>query len=488
MITFLVSITLLVLGYFTYGKFIEKHVAVVDSRAVTPAVSKADGIDYKEIQPWRLYVIQFLNIAGLGPIFGAILGAAYGPMAYLWIVLGCIFMGAFHDFMSGVISTRYNGRSIPVIVGIFMGKWMRRLFNIFMTVMLIAVGCSFVTGPADLLHSMTSLPRIMWIVVIFAYYLVATVVPIDKIIGKIYPYMGALLLLMAVMVGGALIVKGAGGSLHLTELSLDSFRNYHSNPEKNILIPMMFVVISCGAISGFHSTQCTISSRCIGNEKYCRPVYYGAMISEGIVALIWATAAIAYTGGPDGLNAAAAAGKTPAILVNAICNDWLGKVGAIIAVMGVICCPITTGDTSFRGVRLALADVLNINQKPVLNRILTALPIFAVAVLLCTLDFATLWNYVGISNQFFSVVMLWTIAKYLSLRGKSHLYASIPGTFMLFIVISFFMVAPAKMGGLSLDRNISYIVAGIITLASVLSFNRYMYKRGRFVKERRVLK
>lgn len=488
MITFILSLTLLVLGYFTYGKFIEKRVAVVNSEAVTPARSKADGVDYKEIKPWKLYIIQFLNIAGLGPIFGAILGAAYGPMAYLWIVLGCIFMGAFHDFFSGVISTRYNGRSIPVIVGIFMGKWMRRIFNVFIVVMLVAVGCSFVTGPADLLHSMTNLPRMVWIVVIFVYYLIATIVPIDKIIGRIYPFMGGLLLLMALMVGGALIINGANGSVHIPELTLDSFRNYHSNPDKNILFPMMFVVISCGAISGFHSTQCTIASRCIGNEKYCRPVFYGAMISEGIVALIWATAAIAYTGGPEGLNAAAAAGKTPAILVNAICSDWLGKVGAIIAVLGVICCPITTGDTSFRSVRLALSDVMNINQKPVINRFLTAIPIFAVAVLLCTLDFATLWNYVGISNQFFSVIMLWTIAKYLSTKGKSHLYASIPGAFMLFIVVSFFMVAPAKMGGLALDRNISYIVAGVITIAAVVSFNRYMVKRGRFVKERRMLK
>ena len=488
MITFILALALLVAGYFTYGKFAEKHIAVTDSNAVTPARSKADGVDYKEISPLRLYIIQFLNIAGLGPIFGAILGAAYGPMAYLWIVLGCIFMGAFHDFMAGVISTRYNGRSIPVLVGIFMGKWMRRLFNIFIVVMLVAVGCSFVTGPADLLHSLTHLPRMVWIVVIFAYYLVATVVPIDKIIGKIYPFMGGLLLLMAVMVGGALLIKGANGSIHLQELTLDTFRNYHSNPDKNILFPMMFVVISCGAISGFHSTQCTIASRCIGNEKYCRPVFYGAMISEGIVALIWATAAMAYTGGPEGLNAAAAAGKTPAILVNAICNDWLGKLGAIIAVLGVICCPITTGDTSFRGVRLALADALNINQKPLVNRILTAIPIFAVAVLLCTLDFATLWNYVGISNQFFAVIMLWTIAKYLSLKGKSHLYASIPGAFMLFIVISFFMVAPAKMGGLSLDRNLAYMVAGVITVASAISFNRYMRLRGRFVKQRRALK
>ncbi len=480
MITFLACITLLVAGFLFYGRFVEKRLFQANPERPTPAHYRADGVDYQVIKPWRVFVIQFLNIAGLGPIFGAILGAAYGPVAYIWIVVGCIFMGAVHDYLSGMISIRSGGRSTPSLIGFYLGRKVRILMNIFIALMLIGVGCSFVTGPADLLNNMIPASKLFWIVMIFIYYILATLVPIDKIIGRIYPYLGGALLFMAVAVGLAMIIKAGNGTLHLTELTPASLKNFHSNPQTNILFPMLFIVISCGAISGFHSTQSPIMARCIGNEKYGRPVFYGAMICEGIVATIWATAAMAYTGGPEGLNAAAAAGNTPAILVNSICNDWLGKVGAIIAVMGVIACPITSGDTAFRSIRLILSEALNINQKPILNRILTALPIFVIAVLVCTFDFSTIWNYVGISNQVLASIVLWTASRYLYKHGKSPLFTAIPATFLTYVCVCYFMVAPHKAGGLSLPVNWGHIVAATATVAIVLIFtlgNRKLKRR-----------
>lgn len=471
MITFLACITLLIAGFFFYGSFVEKRLFKADPNRATPARYRADGVDYQEIKPWRVFVIQFLNIAGLGPIFGAILGAAYGPVAYIWIVIGCVFMGAVHDYFSGMISIRSGGRSTPSLIGIYLGRNIKRLMNVFIAIMLIGVGCSFVTGPADLLNNMMPVSKLFWIIVIFGYYILATLVPIDKIIGRIYPYLGATLLFMALAVGIALIVKGSNGSIHLTELTADKFRNFHSNPQTNILFPMLFIVISCGAISGFHSTQSPIMARCLGNEKYGRPIFYGAMICEGIVATIWATAAMAYTGGPEGLNAAAAAGSTPAILVNAICSDWLGQVGAIIAILGVIACPITSGDTAFRSIRLILSEALNINQKPILNRVLTALPVFVVAVLVCTFDFSTIWNYVGISNQVLASIVLWTASRYLYKRGRNPLFTAIPATFLTYVCVCYFMVAPHKAGGLSLGLTAGHIVAATVTVAIALLFS-----------------
>ena len=347
MITFIACLAALIIGYFTYGKFVERFFGVSSARP-TPAKRLADGVDYQEMKPWRIFIIQFLNIAGLGPIFGAILGAAYGPVAYIWIVVGCIFMGAAHDFFSGMLSVRNDGMSLPDMVGKYLGPGVKKFLVVFSAFILIAVGVSFVTGPADLLHTLTGWDKRIWLYIVFAYYIVATLLPVDKIIGKLYPIFGAVLLFMAIAIAGALLVKGFSGDLQLTELTADSFRNFHTNPETNILIPMLFVVISCGAISGFHSTQSPIMARCITDEKYGRPIFYGAMIAEGIVAMIWATAAIAYFGGPDGLNAAADAGKTPAIMVDEICQSWLGQVGAVIAILGVVVCPITSGDTAFR--------------------------------------------------------------------------------------------------------------------------------------------
>lgn len=472
MITFLISIAALILGYFLYGKFIEKLFGILPSRE-TPAKYLEDNIDYKELQPWRIFVIQFLNIAGLGPIFGAILGAAYGPAAYLWIVLGCIFMGAVHDFFSGMLSIRMSGRNMPTIMGKYLGKGFKKVGNVVFAFVLICAGCSFVIGPADLMADLTQLNKWIWLFVIFGYYVMATLLPIDKIIGKLYPFMGAILLFMAISIGGIIIWKGFSGSIQLTELTPATLRNFHSDPAHNILVPMLFIVISCGAISGFHSSQSPLMARCMGNEKLGRPIFYGAMICEGVVALIWATAAIAYCGGVEGLNAAAAAGKTPAILVNEICRSWLGTFGAIIAIIGVVFCPITSGDTAFRSLRLIIAEALKIDQKSIKKRILTVLPIFAFALVVCFVDFSTIWRYLGLGNQIIAMLVLWTGAKFLAKHGKAHWALSIPATFITFICICYLMVAPYKAGGLALPVNISYIIAAIIAATAFNTFNTY---------------
>ena len=385
------------------------------------------------MKPWRIFIIQFLNIAGLGPIFGAILGAAYGPVAYIWIVVGCIFMGAAHDFFSGMLSVRNDGMSLPDMVGKYLGPGVKKFLVVFSAFILIAVGVSFVTGPADLLHTLTGWDKRIWLYIVFAYYIVATLLPVDKIIGKLYPIFGAVLLFMAIAIAGALLVKGFSGDLQLTELTADSFRNFHTNPETNILIPMLFVVISCGAISGFHSTQSPIMARCITDEKYGRPIFYGAMIAEGIVAMIWATAAIAYFG-------------------------------------GVVVCPITSGDTAFRSLRLTIGDALKFNQKPMRNRLIIAVPIFVVAFILCKVDFSTIWKYVGIGNQVLATVVLWTAAAYLVHNRKNHLIMSIPATFLTFVCVCYFMIAPYNVGGLFLPATVSYLTGTAAALGLFIFF------------------
>lgn len=475
MITFILSICLLVAGYFVYGRFVERYFGVEPERA-TPVKRFADGVDYKELKPWRMYVIQFLNIAGLGPIFGAIMGAAYGPAAYLWIVVGCIFMGAAHDFFSGMLSLRHDGNDLPAVVGHYLGKGVRRVMVVFSAFLLLAVGVSFVNGPAELLAHMTGFNMTVWLWIIFAYYVVATMLPIDKIIGKIYPFMGGALLFMAFGVGAYLVYGGLTGALTLEELSVDSLRNFHSNPDTNILFPMLFVVISCGAISGFHATQSPLMARCMANEKYARPVFYGAMISEGVVALIWATAAIAYFGGPDGLNAAADAGKTPAMMVNEICNSWLGRVGALLAIMGVVVCPITSGDTAFRSMRMIVAQALHFDQKKFLNRLMVCVPIFVVAYICCFMDFSTIWKYVGISNQILATVTLWTAAVYLARSGKRHWMMSIPAAFLTDVCVCYLCVAPYKVGGMALPQFVGDICGSVVGL-SLMALLMYKTRR-----------
>lgn len=475
MITFLISIALLVAGYFLYGRFVERFVGADPARK-TPAYELQDGVDFQPMATWKVFVIQFLNIAGLGPIFGAIMGAAYGPASYIWIVLGCIFMGAVHDFFAGMMSLRNGGANMPGITGKYLGNGMKAVMNVVVAFLLLAVGVSFVTGPADLIASLTGVNKEVWLYVIFAYYLLATILPIDKIIGNVYPFMGAALLFMALGVGVMLIVGDLNGAHEMMELTPATLKNWHSDPQNNILVPMLFIVVSCGAISGFHSTQSPLMSRCLKNEKHARPVFYGAMIAEGIVAMIWATAAMAYFGGPQGLNSAMTEGImvdgvltkiTPAIAVDMICKSWLGKVGAIIAVIGVVVCPITSGDTAFRSLRLTIADFLKTDQKPIMKRFLICIPIFALAFFCCKMDFSTVWKYVGIFNQVLATLVLWTSAAYLVDRKKPHWMCSVPAAFLTFVCVSYFVMAPHSTGGLHLASVLGYIV-GIAAALSLL--------------------
>ena len=477
MITFLLCIAALVAGYLIYGKFVERFFGV-DPSIPTPANSMEDGVDYKPMPTWKVFVIQFLNIAGLGPIFGAIMGAAYGPAAYLWIVIGCIFMGAAHDFFSGMMSIRSRGANMPDIIGQNLGRTMRGVMNVVVCFLLLAVGVSFVTGPADLIASLTGVSKEIWLYVIFGYYILATLLPVDKIIGSIYPFMGAALLFMAVGVGIVLLAGAFTGAHEMIELTPATLRNWHANPADNIMIPMLFVVVSCGAISGFHATQSPLMARCLKNEKYARPVFYGAMIAEGVVAIIWASAAMAYFGGPEGLNAAATEGVmingvltkvTPAIAVDMICRSWLGKVGAIIAVIGVVVCPITSGDTAFRSLRLTIADFLKSDQKPIAKRVMICIPIFVLAFICCKVDFSTIWKYVGISNQIVATIILWTASAYFIRKGKPHWLCSLPATFLTFVCVSYFVMAPHVNGGLHLSPAAGY-AAGIFAAAAALAF------------------
>ena len=476
MVTFLVSILLLCAGYFVYGKIVERFVGA-DPERKTPAYERQDGVDFMPMPTWKVFVIQFLNIAGLGPIFGAIMGAAYGPAAYIWIVLGCILMGAVHDFFAGMMSLRNGGANMPDITGRYLGNTMKKVMNFIAAFLLLAVGVSFVTGPSDLIASLTGVNKEIWLYVIFAYYILATLLPIDKIIGTVYPYMGAALLFMALGVGIMLIAGDISGAHEMVELTPQTLKNWHFDPSDNILVPMLFIVVSCGAISGFHSTQSPLMARCLKNEKYARPVFYGSMIAEGIVAMIWATAAMAFFGGPQGLNDAMTEGImidgvltkiTPAIAVNMICKSWLGKVGAVIAVIGVVVCPITSGDTAFRSLRLTLADLFKSDQKPISRRLLISLPIFALAFFCCKMDFSTVWNYVGIGNQLLATLVLWTSAAYLISKGKPHWMCSLPAAFLTFVCVSYFIMAPNKAGGLHLAPVIGYVAGAAAGLALLI--------------------
>lgn len=467
MITFLVSVLLLIVGYIIYGKIVSRYLDVDPARK-TPAYENADGVDYQPMATWKVFVIQFLNIAGLGPIFGAVSGAAFGPAAYIWIVVGCIFMGAVHDFFAGMMSIRNGGVNMPEITAKYLGKKTKLFMNFVVVFLLMAVGVSFVIGPSDILHGlMPDVSVEMWLYIIFGYYIIATLLPVDKIIGSIYPFMGAILLFMALGVGVMLVVGAINGSHEMVELTPAALKE--ASQVKGMLMPMMFIVISCGAISGFHATQSPMMARCLKNEKHARPVFYGAMIAEGIVAMIWATAAIAYFGGTEALNAKLALAGGPAPLVDEICRSWLGKVGAVIAILGVVICPITSGDTAFRSLRLSLADLFKYDQKPIVNRLIVCMPVFVVAFFFCKVDFSTAWNYLGIANQVLASLVLWTGAAYLMSKGKAHWMCSIPATFLTFICVNFILVAPI---GFQLDPMVGTI-AGLVVAIPLFAFCIY---------------
>lgn len=444
MISFTIALAILILGYFTYGKFISRVFGEDPSRP-TPVTHMADGVDYVELPAWKIFLIQFLNIAGLGPIFGAIMGVMYGPAAFLWIVFGTIFAGAVHDYMSGMLSLRSNGASLPEIVGAQLGKGVKTVMRVFALLLMILVGAVFVYNPADLLAMLTPdhLDKLFWIVVIFAYYMLATLLPVDKLIGKLYPIFGVALIFMAVGIMVTLYIHGDA----MPEV-WEGFYNHKANPEANPIFPMMFVSIACGAISGFHATQSPMMARCMTSERYARPVFYGAMVTEGIVALIWAAAAIAFTGGYDGLQQYLGTGS-PAVLVNDISKTWLGAFGGVLAVLGVIAAPITSGDTALRSARLIAADFLSLNQRKIAKRLLVSIPIFAICFIIMLMPYDALWRYFAWCNQVLSVFTLWTITVWLARHGKQYVVTLLPALFMTIVTVTYIFFAPEGFGALT---------------------------------------
>lgn len=445
MITFLAAVAALIIGYLIYGKIVEKAFGVNDS-IKTPAVRLNDGVDYVELPGWKIFMIQFLNIAGLGPIFGAISGALWGPAAFLWIVLGSIFAGGVHDYFSGMLSVRHDGTSIPEVVGKYLGPGIKNFMRGFSVVVLILVGVVFITGPAALLAGLTPkvLDKTFWVYVIFAYYVLATLLPIDKLIGKIYPLFGAALIIMAVGVSGGIIL----GGYKIPELAL---ANLH--PGKLPIWPLMFVTIACGAISGFHSTQSPMMARCISKESQGRKIFYGAMIAEGVVALIWAAAAMAFFGSTGELGKQMAAHGGAAWVVSTISNSLLGKIGGALAILGVVACPVTSGDTAFRSARLTIADFLNYKQGPIKNRLVISAPLFVVGFALTKINFDIVWRYFAWSNQTLAMIVLWAAAMYLALKDKFHWIATIPAVFMSAVSITYILVAPE---GFKLASSVAY--------------------------------
>ena len=444
MLSFTIALAVLIIGYFTYGAFVSKIFGVRPERP-TPVQTLADGVDYVKLPTWKIFLIQFLNIAGLGPIFGAIMGVMYGPAAFLWIVLGTILAGGVHDYLSGMLSIRKDGASLPEIVGGELGRKVKAVMGLFTLLLMILVGAVFVYNPADLLAMLTPehLDKMFWIVVIFLYYMAATLLPIDKLIGNLYPLFGVALLFMAVGIMCALYFH-AGAMPEIW----DEFYNHKADPEANPIFPMMFVSIACGAISGFHATQSPMMARCLANERHARPVFYGAMVTEGIVALIWAAAAITFTGGYDGLQHYLGGG-TPAVLVNDVSKSWLGAFGGILAILGVIAAPITSGDTALRSARLIAADYLGVKQKNVMKRLAVSLPIFGLCFVVMLMPYDALWRYFAWSNQVLSVFTLWTITVYLARRGKPFFFTIIPAMFMTCVTVTYIFFAPEGFGALT---------------------------------------
>ena len=454
MITFSLSLVALLLGYVLYGRFIEKIVAP-DNR-ITPAVAKADGIDYVVLPNWKVFMIQFLNIAGTGPIFGAIMGAKFGPAAYLWIVFGCIFAGATHDYLSGMLSMRNGGVGLPELIGKYLGKATKNVMLVFTVLLLTMVGAVFVYSPAEILHGISG-DTLMWIIIIFCYYFIATMLPIDKIIGKIYPVFAFSLLFMA----GALMIVLFSKRPELPELWTHFYNmGAEAQPEKwtDAIFPALFITIACGAISGFHATQSPLMARCVKSERMGRPIFYGAMITEGIVALIWATVAswFFYGSPTPGYELIAGADKgfytsAPAV-VNLVCNDWLGVIGAILAMLGVVAAPITSGDTALRSARLIVAEWLKLDQRPIPKRLMISVPLFACCIALLVWQignpdgFNTIWQYFGWSNQALSVFTLWTLTVFLVREKKPFWITLIPALFMTTVCSTFLFVSKQAFG------------------------------------------
>lgn len=482
MITFLISLAALVLGYLVYGRFVER-IFVPDDR-VTPAVAQADGLDYVAMPYWKVFMIQFLNIAGTGPIFGAIMGAKFGPAAYLWIIFGCIFAGAVHDYFVGMLSMRNGGCDLPELVRRYLGGAASKVLLVFAVFLLIMLGTVFVYSPAEILHGISG-STTMWITIIFIYYVVATMLPIDKIIGKIYPLFSFSLLFMAVALMAVLFVKWPA----LPEL-WDGVGNKGKAADPasftDNIFPCLFITIACGAISGFHATQSPLMARCLTSERKGRPIFYGAMITEGLVALVWATVSMwfFYDAPQPGY---AQIGETMAnglhtsapVVVNLVCKDWLGIVGGVLAMLGVVAAPITSGDTAFRSARLIIAQALKLSQRAKKNRLYICVPLFAAsfAMLVWQMEnpdgFNTIWQYFGWANQTLSVFALWTITVYLVRERKPYVITLVPALFMTCVCTTFFMVSKTALG---LPYTVGYGVGATALVVAAVWFVVWMKK------------
>ncbi len=441
MISFLLCVLALILGYLVYGRFIDK-VFGSDPKRVTPAVSKADGIDYIAMPTWKVFMIQFLNIAGTGPIFGAIMGAKFGPSSYLWIVLGCIFAGAVHDYLTGMLSLRHDGAGLPEIIGTYLGKTTKGVMLAFTVLLLLLVGAVFVYSPAEILKNLagdgSNTSFMIWVAIIFAYYIIATMLPIDKIIGKIYPIFAVALLFMAAGLMVGLFVKWPA----IPEI-WDGLANRTSAATP--IFPCLFITIACGAISGFHATQSPLMARCLKNEKLGRPVFYGSMITEGLVALVWAAVSsyFFFDGGAEQVGGSASS-SAPQV-VELVSKNWLGVIGGILAILGVVAAPITSGDTALRSGRLIIADALHFEQKPIKNRLAISIPIFIIVALLLWFNMANqkgfdnIWGYFGWANQTLAVFSLWAVTVYLKRAKKGYywLITCLPAIFMTVVSITY---------------------------------------------------
>lgn len=452
----------MVAAYFLYGGVLNK-VAGIDAEAAVPSKTHYDGVDFIPLPRWRIFLIQLLNIAGTGPIFGAILGACYGPVAFIWITLGGIFMGAMHDFLSGVISLRNDGKSLTEIIGKYLGRGLHRLSLVLIPILMILVGGVFIVTPSKILTSMTDLPYFMWVAIIIVYYFIATILPVDKIIAKIYPLFGAALIIMALCMLGVILF----GGYSIPEFT--SFENMHFNADKLPIIPTLFISIACGAISGFHATQSPLMARCMTNEEQSRPIFFGAMISESVIALIWAAVAMAFFGGVEGLNRFMADnGSDAGLAVSTISTSTLGVVGSILALLGVVAAPITSGDTAFRSARLIVADMLRIEQRSVVKRLLVSLPLFVIGIGIAFIDFDVIWRYFAWSNQALAVLTLWMITAWLSRRHSNYvLLALIPAMIMTYVCSAFVFVSNQFIGMGTCDAAYVY-AAGVTAIISGL--------------------
>ena len=496
MVTFTAALLLLIVGYVVYGSFVNRFFGP-DPKRTTPAVAMNDGVDYMPLPTWKIFMIQFLNIAGLGPIFGAIMGIFYGPSAFLWIVLGTIFAGGVHDYLSGMISLRKGGASLPEVVGTELGKGVQIFMRLLSIVLLVLLTTTFLSGPATLLQGLASLGTmtfqghlipIVWVLIIFGYYTLATVLPVDKLIGRFYPIFGGVLLFMGIGIMVVMLSQFGGEMPELT----DGLHNRQTNGLP--LFPMMFVSIACGAISGFHGTQSPLMARCVTNERQGRWIFYGAMVAEGILALIWAAAAGTMFADPeaglygiDGLQAFAAAHpgeNIAALVVDKVSRSWLGTIGGILAIIGVIAAPITSGDTALRSARLVVADFLHLDQRPVRNRMIIALPLFACVFGMVFVDFNIVWRYFAWTNQTLAVFALWagTIFLYKNTAStKRYLYAYlialIPALFMTMVSVSYIFIAPEGFQFANKDLSwLGYTISGITTITLLIIFASWSKK------------